>query len=226
MALFSNIGEFAPFVIAILIALSVHEFAHGLVARRLGDPTAETEGRLTLNPLAHLDPLGTLMFLFVGFGWGKPVPVNPLYFRHPKRDTALVSLAGPVSNLLLAWIGFSGLVLLGTSQLNPSLLGIIRTGSTGGIVLVIEQILRDTIFINLALMAFNLLPIAPLDGSKVLHMFIPLRYEDAYVEFMRRGPFILLLLLIADQLLNIPILFGWIMGIVGPVVALMNAVGG
>ena len=226
MTLFSSIGEFAPFIIAILIALSVHEFSHGFVARRLGDPTAEAEGRLTLNPLAHLDPLGTLMLLFVGFGWGKPVPVNPLYFRHPKRDTALVSLAGPMSNLLLAWIGFGGLLLLGSSQLSPSIMGIIRAGSTGGIFLMIEQILRDTIFINLALMAFNLLPIAPLDGSKILHMFIPLHHEDAYVEFMRRGPYILLFLLIADHLLNVPILFGWIMGIVGPIVALMNTVAG
>jgi len=214
------------FIIAILIALSVHEWAHGFVANKLGDPTAKLEGRLTLNPIAHLDPLGTIMFFFIGFGWGKPVPVNPLHFRHPKRDTALVSLAGPASNFVLAWIAFSGLLLLGNTHMEASLFGILHSTGSNGIVVVVEQILRSSIFINLALMAFNLLPIAPLDGAKILHMFIPVQHEDTYMEVMRRGPYILLLLLVADQMLNIPLLFGWIMGLMSPVIAAMNMLAG
>src|SRR3989338_4296139 len=89
------------FIIALLIALSVHEWAHALVAHRLGDPTAKEQGRLTLNPIAHLDLMGTILFFLVGFGWGKPVPIDPRYFKHWKRDTALVSIAGPVSNLIV-----------------------------------------------------------------------------------------------------------------------------
>ena len=99
------------FIISVLIALSVHEWAHGFTAHRLGDPTAKVEGRLTLNPLAHLDPIGTAMFLIVGFGWGKPVPVDPRYFKHYKRDTSLVALAGPASNLVLALLAFLVLIL-------------------------------------------------------------------------------------------------------------------
>ncbi|MFH1671122.1 MAG: site-2 protease family protein, partial [Patescibacteria group bacterium] len=84
-----------PFIIAILIAISVHEWGHGFVAYKLGDPTAQMDGRLSLNPLAHLDPIGTLMFLIIGFGWAKPVPIDPRYFKNHKRDTTLVALAGP-----------------------------------------------------------------------------------------------------------------------------------
>ena len=100
------------FILSILIALTVHEWAHAFVANRLGDPTAREMGRLTLNPIVHLDPMGTILFLLVGFGWGKPVPVNERYFHHPKRDTALVAAAGPVSNLVLAFIAFIALSLL------------------------------------------------------------------------------------------------------------------
>ncbi|MFH0770286.1 MAG: site-2 protease family protein [Candidatus Peregrinibacteria bacterium] len=215
-----------PAIISILIALSVHEWAHGFVARMFGDPTAEYEGRLTLNPLAHIDPLGALMFVLVGFGWGKPVPINPHYFRHPKRDTAVVSLAGPLSNFLLAWIAFALLLLFVHGTVGSSAMGILQPGTSAGILAVVEMILRTSIFINLGFMAFNLLPIAPLDGSKVLHLFIPLKYDDRYETFMRRGPVILLILLVVDQFLNIPILFGWIGGIMSVVLSAMNTVAG
>jgi len=194
------------------LALSVHEWAHGIVAYRLGDPTAKLEGRLTLNPLAHLDPLGTVMFLLVHFGWGKPVPVNPRYFRHQKRDMALVALAGPASNLVLAFI----VVALGS--LLPSLLFLPRP-----FFLLFQDILVSSLFLNLGLMAFNLLPIAPLDGSKVLHLFIPWRYDAKYEEFLRRGPYILLGLLIAERLLGIPLIVWWITAIIDPVLRVMEA---
>ena len=184
------------FIIAILIALSVHECAHAFVARKLGDPTAENAGRLTLNPLAHLDPIGTILFLVVGFGWAKPVPVNPAYFRHPKRDNALVAIAGPVSNLLLAFLAFLGLLFIAPTEFT-SISALLHLQTTGSVIhIFLIQLFSGALFVNLALMAFNLLPIAPLDGSKVLAGFIPLRHELAYERFMHYGPFILLGLLL------------------------------
>lgn len=200
-----------PFLISILIAMSVHEFSHGWVAARLGDPTAHNAGRLTLNPLAHLDPMGALMFLIVGFGWAKPVPVNPVYFHRPKSDLALVSLAGPLSNLLLGSLSYFGLVLLQRGQVDGSLFGLLEIGSGQPMVRqLLLQLLGSSVFINLGLMAFNLLPIAPLDGSKILHLFIPLRYEDQYETFLQRGPMILLVLILAGSFLHLPILSTWV----------------
>jgi len=215
-----------PAIISILLALSVHEWAHGMVARRLGDPTAEMEGRLTLNPLAHLDPLGVLMFVFAGFGWGKPVPVNPFYFRSPKRDTALVSLAGPASNFFLAWIAFIGLLLVDGSHFIPSIGGVLQPTLGRGVLLIFEQIFRTSIIINLGFMAFNLLPIAPLDGSKILRLFIPRHTERSYDDFMQYGPFLLLFLLIADRFTGLPLLFWWVDGIAEAVLKMMSWVAG
>ncbi len=203
------------FIISILIAISVHEAAHGWTAARLGDPTAHNAGRLTLNPIAHIDLMGALMFLVVGFGWAKPVPINPLYFSRPKRDTALVSLAGPLSNLLLGSAAFFGLLFLLKGQVSGSAFGLLNVGSGRSVVeQLLLQILGSSVFINFGLMAFNLLPIAPLDGSKILHIFIPLRYEDQYETFLQRGPMILLVLILAGVFLNVPILSAWVFGIV------------
>lgn len=203
------------FIIAILVALSVHEWAHAFVADKLGDPTAKNEGRVTLNPIAHLDPIGTILFILVGFGWGKPVPVNPMYFAHYKRDSALVAAAGPASNFILA-IGAFGLISIFGLQ------------SIGGTVLqqFASQLLHDILTINLVLMAFNLLPIAPLDGSKVIHLFVPLNYEEQYQEFMSKGPWILLALIILGRATNIDILSYWISFIIGPIFSGMDALSG
>ncbi len=212
-----------PFLIAILIALTVHEWAHALVADRLGDPTPRSEGRLTLNPIAHLDPLGTLMFFVIHFGWGKPVPINPRYFKHYRRDTALVSLAGPFSNLILAIIAF---ILLFTVA--PQMTGasgdalLFMSGANAGFPAFLSETLANLLFINLALMAFNLIPIAPLDGSKILQAFIPLRYEDQYDKFLRNGPFILLGLIIAERAFNIPLIITWVSFIMDSVLRVMG----
>ncbi|MFA6523223.1 MAG: site-2 protease family protein [Candidatus Peribacteraceae bacterium] len=202
------------FLIAILIALSVHEAAHGWVANKLGDPTAEAAGRVTLNPLAHLDPMGTLLFLFVGFGWGKPVPINPMYFRQPKRDTALVSLAGPVSNFLVAALSFALLTAFFPSVVGSanSLLSFSMSGSIAAAFF--RSVLQSLLFIDLGLMAFNLLPIAPLDGSKVLQAFVPLRFEEGYERYMQYGPYILIGLLLAESFLGISLLSSWIYSII------------
>lgn len=212
-------------IISILIALSVHEFSHAFIANRLGDPTAEHEGRMTLNPIAHLDPIGTLMFLFVGFGWGKPVPVNPNYFKNPKRDNAWVAFAGPISNLIVAFVAFACLLSVLPDGFRGSPAGLLSFPTDGPVIQTFFlQLFGYSIFINLALMAFNLLPIAPLDGSKFVHMFVPYQYEHTYRAFMQRGPFILIGLLIADQMLNIPILIGWITGVISPVLYVMDAI--
>lgn len=214
------------FIISILVALAVHEWAHAFVAYRLGDATAKMEGRLTLNPIAHLDPIGTILFLLVGFGWGKPVPVDPRAFRKPKRDSALVALAGPASNLLLATAATVMLAIVGEQGT------VLAQGMPGGLVdsPVVIRLMRilmsELIWINLILMAFNLLPIAPLDGSKVLRPFIPLRYEEDYLRLMQYGWQILLILIILGHFLNVPILWWWIELIVNPILSVFSAIVG
>ncbi len=199
-----------PFIISMLVALTVHEWAHGYTAYLLGDKTAKYEGRLTLNPLAHLDFLGTILFLTVGFGWAKPVPIDPRSFQHPKRDTTLTALAGPFSNLVLAFLTI-GLVA------GAHAFGLFE-GSR-----FFEALFQNMLFLNLGLMAFNLLPIAPLDGSKILAIFIPLQYEAVYEEYLRNGPILLLFLLLAERLFGFPLIVWWISLIVSPVLHAMGA---
>ena len=214
------------FVISILIALSVHEWAHGYAAYKLGDPTAKYDGRLTLNPIAHLDPMGTILFLLVGFGWGKPVPIDPRYFKNQRRDIALTALAGPASNLVLAFLATIGLVIL-HGNAGISIADIMSPSGNGNpIIILLTQIFSTSLFINLALMAFNLLPIAPLDGSKIIRPFIPYQYADQYEEFMRRGPMILIGLLIAEHFLHISILSGWVFGIISISLSFISALVG
>jgi len=216
-----------PYIISVLIAISVHEWAHGFAAYKLGDPTAKYEGRLTLNPISHLDPLGALLFLTVGFGWAKPVPINPTYFNHPKRDTAIVALAGPFSNLVLGVLAFLGLAFM-TSDAGPSsMMGLLLSqGSGEPLQQFLFQLLATSLSVNLALMAFNLLPLAPLDGSKILGAFIPWRRHMEYELFMQRGPYILFALILIEAFTNIRIISGWVFGIVGFVLDLLHGVTG
>lgn len=179
------------FIGGIIIAITVHEFSHALVAYRLGDPTAKLAGRLTLNPASHLDPLGTMALLFIGFGWGKPTPFDPYNLRNVKRDSALIAVAGAVSNFLLA-ILFSLPYLIAFYTGNMSLL-----------VNSIYSYLVIAIWLNLILGVFNLIPVAPLDGFKVLAGFLP---KDWYRDFIRTeqyGIFILLFLLISGTIAKV-----------------------
>ncbi|HWR38061.1 MAG TPA: site-2 protease family protein [Patescibacteria group bacterium] len=162
---------------ALLIALTFHEYAHARVANALGDPTARMAGRLTLNPIAHLDPIGLLMLWLFKFGWAKPVPVNPSYFRNEKQGMLLVSLAGPASNILLA---FSTAVVI-ELLFKFHVLG-------GGL----GQILQLTYIYNILLAIFNLLPIPPLDGAKILSSLLPGRQAYAFESLDPYGPFILM----------------------------------
>lgn len=202
------------YIISILIAISVHEWAHAFSANKLGDPTAEREGRLTLNPVAHIDLLGAIMFMVVGFGWAKPVPVNPLYFRKPNRDMAITALAGPFSNLVLAFLAFIGLTLLLPGDHFSAMQLLDDTRASSPVLTISIDILRNSLYVNLALMAFNLFPIAPLDGSNIIRIAIPRRHLDRYEDFVRLGPWILIFLLIFESVLPIPVLSGWVMGIV------------
>lgn len=159
------------FVFAILVALTVHEFAHAWVANYLGDPTPKKAGRVTLNPVAHLDPLGTIMLLLVRFGWGKPVPINPNNFKNPRLGSALTAVAGPVSNFIFASL-FALVYKLAPVQ-----------GTAAGL------LLFDLVFYNLIIMVFNLIPIPPLDGSKFFALFFP-SLENRNFELY--GPFVLI----------------------------------
>ncbi len=150
---------------AILLALILHEWAHGYVAYRLGDPTAKMMGRLSLNPLHHLDPLGTILMLVAGFGWAKPVPINPNNFSHPRRDDFLVSIAGVTMNLLL----FSLFITVYYLLYEPMMRATLAAGSTNTIQFYMLQFTISTAIVNLSIAIFNLLPIPPLDGSHVLN---------------------------------------------------------
>lgn len=213
------------YIIAILVAIAIHEWAHAFSAHLLGDDTAKWEGRLTVNPLAHIDPLGALLFLTVGFGWAKPVPVNPLQLKHPKRDMAIIAVAGPVSNLVLAFVAYAGLVLMYGAH--PSSFGDVVTGLLGEQSVgekMLELILLSSVMVNLGLMAFNLLPIPPLDGSNILRMFIPWQMEARYLEWMRRAPMILLAIIVLESFTSIRILSGFVSAMVSATLALFSAV--
>jgi len=207
-----DLSQFPIMIVAILVALTVHEWAHAFVAWKLGDDTARWAGRLTLNPLAHLDPVGAILFLLVGFGWAKPVPVDVRNFRHPVRDAALVAVAGPLSNLILAFLAAAILTVV---PIDVAVLG-------GGAGLDAASAARNiagmflvySLRLNLALMAFNLLPIPPLDGSNILRLFIPWQLRDRYEEFMRYGPWILLGVIVVESFLNVPILSWWVGAII------------
>jgi len=195
-------------IIVLLIAFSFHEFAHAWVADYFGDDTPRHNGRLTLNPMAHLDPLGSLMLVFAGFGWAKPVPVNPYALRRRSPAALMwVSLAGPMSNLLLAILAAIpfrlGLISL-QQAFTDSFLSAPRIFPS------ISQLLIEFVIINLALLVFNLIPLAPLDGEKIADYFFPASWSDYLARIRPYGPMILMVLFIGGPYIGIDVL-GWIM---------------
>ncbi|OGC38406.1 hypothetical protein A3K42_01005 [candidate division WWE3 bacterium RBG_13_37_7] len=178
--LYSNPITFVLALLSLVLSIAIHEFSHAFVAMKLGDFTAKSLGRLTLNPLAHIDGLGLALLVFFGFGWGKPVPVNYYNLKNPKRDSALISIAGPVSNLMLA--AFLALLL--------------RIFPFGTILSAFFYIL---ISYNVLLAIFNLLPIHPLDGFKVVYGLLPPSLALQWMEIERFGPVILLFILVTGS---------------------------
>lgn len=175
---FSDPFSLGIFVVSLLFGLSIHEAAHAWAANRLGDPTAKFAGRLTLNPLAHLDPMGTLLLLFFGFGWGKPVPIDEFNLDNPRRDSALISLAGPGANLvasvflsLILWVFYG----LGVNSL------------------VAVSLISGLIQLNVVLGLFNLLPFYPLDGNKILTGFLPKQVSLQWEKISKQYGLLLLI---------------------------------
>jgi Zn-dependent protease len=174
--------------VALLAAVTVHEYAHAYVADRLGDPTPRNYGRLTLNPLAHLDLVGSLLILLVGFGWAKPVPVNPSNFSNWRRDTLIVAAAGPLANVTLLFV-------LGV----PFKLGLLDPHGAGA-ALPLGLLLLITMQINAMLAVFNLIPVPPLDGSKILMGVLPPAQAATYARLQPYGTMVLLVLVLTNTL--------------------------
>lgn len=180
--------------IVVFLCLPVHELCHGLAAYKLGDDTAKKLGRLSFNPIAHLDPIGTIMIFLFGIGYAKPVPINPLKFKDYRKGVALTALAGPVSNLAMAFIA--------------AFISAVLDHFFGGVAVVsiLASLISLTASINISLAVFNLLPIPPLDGSRVLAVILPDRLYEKYFRY-ERYIMIALMILLFTGILNIPLAF-------------------
>jgi len=165
----------------ILVVIAVHEYAHALVATLLGDPTPKQQGRLTLNPIDHIDPIGLIMLIFFRFGWARPVPINPRYFREPRKGAAMVAAAGPLANFTFAFL--------------LSLLTRYVTVYLGPLSLVFDNIIYYAVFINIALGVFNLIPIPPLDGAHILEYYLGPRHDATFEAMERYGILLLIMIL-------------------------------
>ena len=187
-----NIEHILPILPGILIGLTVHEFCHAMAAYKLGDNTARDQGRITFNPIKHIDPLGFLFIIFAGFGWAKPVQFNPHNLRNPRRDKAIIAAVGPLSNLLLA-LGFIGIIWLWRYEIIPF--------PSNTVALVVFRAAQ----INIGLFVFNLLPIPPLDGSHIAFSGLNLSMETQQ-QIMRIGMPLLFGILIIQNFANITIL--------------------
>ena len=190
---------------AVILAISFHEAAHGYIAYKCGDPTAKMMGRVTMNPVAHFDLIGTLSMLLAGFGWAKPVVVNSRNFRHIRLDSALVALAGPAANFIMAFIAVLVYFALAFVELS---------GTAGQFVTIAANMVFQIVLMNISLMIFNLIPIPPLDGSKVLFSFLPAKAYNFILKYERYG-FLILFVVIMVGILDIPIsmAMSWVLGV-------------
>ena len=188
-ALFSGIDITSTLLMlpGLVLGLTIHEFAHAKMSDKLGDPTPERQGRLTLNPLAHMDPMGTICLLFAGFGWGKPVVIDSTYYRNPAKDNMKVALAGPVSNFILAFILFLVEALIYAFIPNSDIINLLRF------------VIKQGAYINLSLGVFNLLPFPPLDGSKIWGYFLKGKAK-AIMWNLEKYSTIILIILFATKL--------------------------
>ncbi|MBQ8807821.1 MAG: site-2 protease family protein [Clostridia bacterium] len=185
-------------MIVLFSAITVHEYAHGLIAYKLGDPTAKYAGRLSLNPMSHLDPIGALCMVFFRFGWAKPVPVNPMYFTDRKRDNALVALAGPLSNILLAFV---------STVITAFYDVYIGIRFDNFLVDFIYIVLIQLALVNISFAVFNLIPFPPLDGSKILGAFLSYSSYSRLLQYEHLGFPILIILSLTGILGRVLALF-------------------
>lgn len=183
-----NLTDYIYIVVAALFAIILHEIAHGLVSTWLGDPTPKRQGRLSLNPLKHLDPIGTLCLIFFHVGWAKPVVVNPDYYKNKKRGMALVALAGPLMNFLLAIFSIIIMAIF------------VKVNAYSNVLIIIYNFLLYFSVINLGLGLFNLIPIPPLDGSRILGAFLKNDTYEQYMKYERYGFIIIAILLALSSL--------------------------
>ena len=198
-----DIAQFLYFLVALLVTLSVHEAAHAATAYYLGDPTAKLAGRVTLNPIAHLDPIGSVIFLVTQqIGWGKPVPVDPRNFKHPVRDNALTALAGPVSNFLLSFV-----MALLWKYAGPYV--------SDQVNLIFQMIFHVSIYLGL----FNLFPFPPLDGSKIIGLFVPRKFYGKYDDYLDYGVKYFIAIILVDGFI-LPGLLGF--SILGSVIGFLH----
>lgn len=200
------------FVPSFLIAITVHEVAHAYAAYRLGDKTAAAMGRITLNPLRHIDPFGLILLFIVGFGWAKPVQINPRNFRNPKAGMAISALAGPVSNVLLAFAGliiWNIILVFGARAEILSVQGssiFVRADTAGSVMRAALTFFNQFAILNVWFAVFNMLPIPPLDGSRIVNYFLP-PHLSRYYEYVERYGFLILMLLMITRVLMPPIMF-------------------
>ena len=217
-ALFGNVSSFIILLPIRLVAIIGHELGHAWVSEKLGDPTPRREGRMTWNPFAHLDLYGTLLMLLTGFGWARPVMINPMYYRDRKKGTALVSLAGPLSNFIMACIGMLLYAICVVLH--------VKMGAGKSVFSLIANISYSFVFTNLSFMVFNLIPIPPLDGSKILGMFLSDRAYYTMLQYERYSMILIMFLAFSGA-------FGSIIGtgvsavfnlIATPIAHLLNAI--
>lgn len=200
-------GGMLLYIIALVVAVTIHEFSHAWVATRLGDPTPHIHGRVTLNPLKHLDPLGTLALIFFHFGWGKPVPFNPHNLRKPTRDSALIACAGPASNILTAILCAIPLKYLAATAFAST---------------IFYSFIGSLFAVSIVLFSLNILPLPPFDGSKVIGIFIPRKWKYEYDQFLENGVTWVLIFIVFDQMIVKHLLGESILGYV--VGAITNAI--
>ena len=185
---------------AIIIGISFHEYAHAKMAIKLGDPTPKMQGRDTLSPLSHMDPIGFICLLIAHFGWGRPVQIDPRYFKNPLKDQMIVSLAGPVMNLIIAFVSLIIWNIVGISG--------ILAGLSGTLAFAIDTILECMVIINISLFIFNLLPLPNFDGSKILLYFVPDKWKIHMLNIEKYGFLIFLVIVLAGipQYIIMPLL--------------------